>query len=165
VHGVGSPPATVRRGEAPLPQRSSYDDLRRDGDGFFYDSAARLLYSHTPASTDSPCVVVAEDLTLAASVRPTDTLPGDVLLAQNYPNPFNGETKIGYGVSGIGNGPWVTVRVYDVLGRTVATLVDGKREPGLHSVSFDASGRASGVYLCRLQTGTFVQTRKMILLR
>jgi len=55
--------------------------------------------------------------------------------------------------------------VFDTAGREVATLVDGRREAGSHTVTFDGSGLASGVYLVRLQAGDFVQTRKVVLLK
>jgi uncharacterized delta-60 repeat protein len=88
--------------------------------------------------------------------------PNDFVLFQNYPNPFNPTTKIQYQVSSISQ---VTLRVYDVLGNEVATLVNEEKERGFYSVSFDATDLASGMYLYRLQAGSFVHTKKMILLR
>ena len=107
-------------------------------------------------------------------------------LRQNYPNPFNGETRIGYGVSpaparpsgsnvagwrttgsggGLGSGGWVTLKVYDVLGRVAATLIDAQMPPGSRSVSWDATGFPSGIYYYRLTAGPFTQTRPMLLLK
>jgi hypothetical protein len=90
-------------------------------------------------------------------------------LSQNYPNPFNPTTTVGYTV-GVVSGQqtavsWVRLAVYDLLGREVAVLVNEKREPGCYTVTWDASGMASGVYLCRLQAGSFMQTRQLLLLR
>jgi hypothetical protein len=102
-------------------------------------------------------------------------LPEGVELAQNYPNPFNGETTIryrtkdsGYGVrrtGDAGRGQDVLLDVYDVLGRRVATLVDGPVAPGIHTVRIDASGLPSGVYIYRLTSGNLTVTRSMIVLR
>lgn len=83
-------------------------------------------------------------------------------LLQNYPNPFNPTTAISYQLSTIGR---VTLRVYDVLGRRVATLVDGKQEPGNYSVTFNGSGLASGVYFYRLTAGIYTSTNKFVLMK
>jgi hypothetical protein len=83
-------------------------------------------------------------------------------LAQNYPNPFNPSTKIEFSLPAREH---VTLNVYDVLGRLVATLVDSVLPPGNHEAEFDARGLASGVYVCRLSAGTFNGTRSMVLLR
>jgi hypothetical protein len=88
--------------------------------------------------------------------------PVGFALYQNYPNPFNPSTGIRYRVSGSGI---VTLKVYDVLGREVATLVNERKTPGSYSVRFDASGLASGVYFYRLQAGSFAETKKLLLLR
>jgi hypothetical protein len=89
-------------------------------------------------------------------------VPTSFELMQNYPNPFNPSTEIGFRVSDFGI---VTVRVFDLLGREVATLVNEQKEPGTHSVKWDASGMASGTYVYRLQAGSFVQSKKMILMK
>jgi hypothetical protein len=83
-------------------------------------------------------------------------------LSQNYPNPFNPSTRIQYQVL---SSAQVLLQVYDALGNQVATLVNEIKEAGNHSVNFDASGISSGIYLYRLQSGNFVETRKMIFLR
>ena len=89
-------------------------------------------------------------------------LPERYVLSQNYPNPFNPTTVIRYQLP-VDNS--VKLVVYDVLGREVAVLVNEHKPAGSYSVQFNASGVASGVYLYRLTTGSFVQTRKMILVR
>ena len=89
-------------------------------------------------------------------------LADDWCLEQNYPNPFNPSTTIRFDVAH----PELTVlKVYDLLGREVAVLVNERKSPGSHSVRFDASGLASGVYLYTLRAGSFIQTRKLLLLR
>ncbi len=88
--------------------------------------------------------------------------PDSYNLAQNYPNPFNPSTKISW-QSPVGIHQ--TIKVYDVLGNEVATLVDEYREAGRYEVEFDGSNLASGMYLYRLQAGSFIETRKMILIK
>ena len=84
----------------------------------------------------------------------------------NYPNPFNSQTIIKYNVGNIGPIPVdISVVIYDVLGREVATVVNKKLSAGRYNIQWDASGMASGVYYYRLKTGDFVQTKKMVLLK
>lgn len=88
--------------------------------------------------------------------------PKEFALFQNYPNPFNPSTKIRFQVMDFG---LVTLKVFDVLGREVATLVNERLEPGRHERVFDASGLTSGVYFYRLQAGTSLQVRRSILMK
>jgi glucuronoarabinoxylan endo-1,4-beta-xylanase len=80
----------------------------------------------------------------------------------NYPNPFNASTVISYKLPGNSQ---VTLKLFDVLGREVATLVDEAQSGGDHLVRWDASRFSSGVYLYRLTANDLVQTRKMVLLK
>ena len=89
-------------------------------------------------------------------------LPTAFELFQNYPNPFNPATTIRYSVT---HGQQVRLAVYDLLGREVVTLVDKRQGAGEYAVSFDAGGLASGVYFIRLQAGSEVLLRKMLLVR
>ncbi|GJQ63362.1 MAG: hypothetical protein SCALA702_24150 [Melioribacteraceae bacterium] len=81
-------------------------------------------------------------------------------LNQNYPNPFNPSTMINFSIKEAG---FTKLAVYDILGREIALLIDGHLEAGSHSVSFDASNFTSGVYLYRISSGDFNETKKMIL--
>ncbi len=92
----------------------------------------------------------------------TNTRPTGFELKQNFPNPFNPMTVISYQIPVSGD---VSLKVYDMLGREVATLVDSRQSAGTYQVEFDASRLASGVYLYRLITGEFVQTRQMVLVK
>jgi hypothetical protein len=96
---------------------------------------------------------------------PVRTMPTEVSLAQNYPNPFNPSTKIKFSIPvGTGHAPSV-LKVFDVLGREVATLVNGNLNAGSYEATFDAHGMASGVYFYRLSAANFVTTRRMLLTR
>lgn len=87
-------------------------------------------------------------------------------LKQNYPNPFNPETVINYSVGAIHESSiHVSLKVYDLLGKEVQTLVDKNESAGEYSVIFDASNLPSGVYFYRIESGRFKETRKMILIR
>ena len=98
---------------------------------------------------------------VSVSGRPTG-LPGTFELEQNYPNPFNPSTKIDFTIPT--SGP-VQLKVYNVLGEEVATLVNETLALGKHSVTFNASKLASGVYLYKITAGSFVSTMKMVLLK
>ena len=89
-------------------------------------------------------------------------LPTEFALHQNYPNPFNPTTTIRYDVKQTG---FVSVKIFDILGREVATLVSGTVPAGFHTATWDASSLPSGLYLCRMEAPGFEHTRKMVLLK
>lgn len=91
-----------------------------------------------------------------------DAMPEGFYLSQNYPNPFNPATTVEYDVPHTSR---VSIVVYDVLGREVACLLDAVKEPGRHRLSFNGEGLASGVYLLRMVAGSYVGSRKILLLR
>lgn len=98
--------------------------------------------------------------------------PTKFSLSQNYPNPFNPTTTIKYSIPstqtpllrGVG-GVLTTLKIYDILGREVATLVSNEQKPGNYEVQFDGKGLTSGIYFYKLQSGSFVESRKMILIK
>ena len=110
--------------------------------------------------------VVSLDISSALPKSGSTELAGDspeeFSLEQNYPNPFNPSTSIQYRVSSISN---VSLKVYDVLGNEVAILVNEEKPAGSYEVKFDAAGLSSGIYFYKLQTGSLVETKKMILLK
>jgi hypothetical protein len=94
--------------------------------------------------------------------RPEVALPTVTELLQNYPNPFNDETNIAYTLAEAGN---VTLKVYDICGRLVVTLLEGYEDTGPHLVTWDATDVSSGVYFYKLTCGDYSATKKMNLLR
>ncbi len=88
--------------------------------------------------------------------------PSEFALYQNYPNPFNPTTVISYRLS---VNSLTTLKVYDLLGKEVATLVNEKQNSGMHSVTFAGTKLSTGVYFYRLQSGSFVETKKLLLLK
>ncbi|MCK9211828.1 MAG: T9SS type A sorting domain-containing protein [Ignavibacteriaceae bacterium] len=90
------------------------------------------------------------------------TVPTKFSLSRNYPNPFNPSTTISWQLAA---SSFVTLKVYDVLGKEVATLVNNELQAGTYSVNFDASNLSSGTYFYELRAGNFIQTKKMLLLK
>jgi hypothetical protein len=99
----------------------------------------------------------------ATSIKDKNIIPAKFSLEQNYPNPFNPSTKIQYNLP---ENSFVSLKVYNIIGKEVASLVNNVITAGTHEVLFDASGLNSGVYFYTLKTGNnFVQTKKMILMK
>lgn len=97
-------------------------------------------------------------------------IPASFQLYQNYPNPFNPSTIIQYSVPDVADAYYasttnVTLKVYDVLGNEVTTLVNENKSPGSYSITFDAGGLTSGIYFYTLRAGAFSETKKMILMK
>jgi hypothetical protein len=88
--------------------------------------------------------------------------PSDYQLSQNYPNPFNPETKISFSIPATG---LVSLKVFDILGKEVASLINEVKTAGAHEVTFNASSLSSGTYFYRIETGNFVKTKKMMVLK
>jgi hypothetical protein len=88
--------------------------------------------------------------------------PSEYSLEQNYPNPFNPVTTISYSIKENG---LVTMKIFDILGTEVKTLISEEQQSGNYKVEYDASSIASGIYFYTLQAGEFVSTKKMILLK
>ncbi|MHB9041373.1 MAG: T9SS type A sorting domain-containing protein, partial [Melioribacteraceae bacterium] len=96
------------------------------------------------------------------TVENDQIVPTEFALDQNYPNPFNPSTTISYKLSSNGN---VSLKIYDVLGNQVATLITGYQNAGSYKINFDASALASGIYFYKLQTSNLIQVKKMMLLK
>jgi beta-galactosidase len=127
--------------------------------------AARLREVYRPFKASSEMAVVE-------GVAQTAGVPPAFRLEQNYPNPFNPKTGVRFSVpaqwgrdgqvSGVSD---VNITVFDVLGRVVKVLVNERKAAGVYEVSFDGSGLASGVYICRLTAGPWMQSQKMVLVK
>ena len=130
---------------------ASIEDFQLDGSGGKY-----LIYS-VPALS----YFIGSDITLGVLEGPTREIDARPAI-DVFPNPFNLSTTIRYGLPTRSH---VTLTVFNTLGQLVAMLVQGEQEAGFHEVQFDASGLASGVYLYRLTAGSYVETRKLILVR
>jgi hypothetical protein len=102
---------------------------------------------------------VYETTIVTGVIDVVNNAPSQFRLMQNYPNPFNPSTNIRVEVADLAR---VTLKVYDVLGQLVATLFDGEKERGTYTLTWDAGGASSGIYYCRMSTGSFTQTVKMI---
>jgi hypothetical protein len=96
------------------------------------------------------------------AIRESIAEPLGFRLEQNYPNPFNPKTAVRFEVPGVFE---VNLVVYDVLGREVAILVDERKAAGRYEVQFDGSALSSGIYICRMTAGSYVQARRIILIK
>jgi len=110
-------------------------------------------------------LVIKQNPNISTSVsesNASEAVPDRFELLQNYPNPFNPITTIEFRLSEASN---VTVSIFTITGQQLTTLVSGKYDAGTHSVQWDASGVASGLYFYRVETNNMAQIKKMILLR
>ncbi len=132
------------------------EDMAIDKKGSVY-----LTGRSTGASYDIATVKFSEIIT---NISSNNIPPPEYKLEQNYPNPFNPTTKFIYELP---NTNYVTLKVYDVLGNEVATLVNEKQNSGSYEVNFDAGeyGLSSGMYFYTLLSGNFSMTKKMILIK
>jgi hypothetical protein len=94
--------------------------------------------------------------------RPAETIPYEFSLSQNYPNPFNPVTTIKFDIP---INSIVRLKLYNILGEEVITLVNEEKSTGSYKIEFDATALPSGIYFYRLQAGSYIETKKMVLLR
>ena len=163
AHGISRKPTAVTINDQHALERSSFGELRQNGNGFYYEASSQRLYVHVPTIPDSSYNIVARNIRTTTSVGNVNG-PLEFRLEQNYPNPFNPVTTMSFVLS---HSSFVTLKVYDVLGREAATLVSEVKQPGSYAVKWDASsaGLPSGVYFYRLTAGSFVETKKLILMK
>lgn len=136
---------------------TTFTDIAPPSEGnywYFVTAASRNNVESVPtASVDAGMVVSNE--------KPLE-VPEQVSLAQNYPNPFNPTTKITFE---LGQNGFTSLKVYDMLGREVATLANQRMVAGTHTVNFDASNFSSGIYIYQLKVGEFSLTKRMTLIK
>jgi len=127
------------------------------------DKLGNIGYGIRPDGTVGPDTVTVDFTTDIED----DLIPKEYKLYQNYPNPFNPSTTIKYAIPNVetGHAPSVQLKVYDVLGKEVATLVNKEQNTGYYEVEFDANNFSSGIYYYQLRAGNLIQTKKMVLLR
>ena len=125
--------------------------------------------AHIAARTQRATIVMDSVITETAAFEPATGIadlklgiPSTFTLDGNYPNPFNPTTTIRFGVPQRSS---VRITVYSLLGEIVSQLIDGEVSAGYHEVRFDGSHLSSGVYLCRIQAGSFVQTKSLVMVK
>ena len=139
--------------------------IQKDNDGgFVYIAGRPYRYDNTSSFQNYDYIIDNWLNFIPVSVEDESEsgLVKSYQLNQNYPNPFNPSTIISYSIPNPG---FVTLKVYDMLGREVQTLVNKFQSAKTYSISFDASDLSSGVYLYKLQAGDFLESRKMILIK
>ncbi|BDQ04458.1 MAG: hypothetical protein KatS3mg036_0839 [Ignavibacterium sp.] len=137
---------------------------------FSPDTSQKIFISNAGTPGTSTTYVVADAIRIISYDPATpveeefNTIPSEFILYQNYPNPFNPSTKISW-QSPVGS--WQTLKVYDILGNEVATLVNEYKNPGFYQIEFDAStfNLKTGIYFYQLRSGSFVETKKLILIK
>lgn len=135
-----------------------------DGHRFTINFSARTVIDTLISRSGCSAICATRQFTLpTTSVNEADhNIPSQVTLEQNFPNPFNPNTTIRFSLP---HSEFVTLRILNVLGKQIATLVSENLPAGTHQAVWDAQGMASGVYFYRLQAGPFSQTRKVLLLK
>ncbi len=103
-----------------------------------------------------------DTLNVIGIVNINSNIPDNFSLKQNYPNPFNPQTKIRFDIR---KASFTELKIYDMLGREIKTLVNENLKPGEYEVSFNAASLPSGVYFYRISTESFTETKKMMLIK
>jgi hypothetical protein len=140
-------------------QEQAYD-VKQTADGGYV--LAGYSYSYHVAQADFWVVKTDGNGLVPIQHHKDQPIIQDYMLTQNYPNPFNPTTVFSWQLP---ISSQVELSIYNVTGEKITTLINKKQQAGFHSISWDASGMASGVYLYRLQAGDYVETRKMIVLK
>jgi len=145
--------------------------ISRVNAGLFDDDGNLVIvgnsFSRSDGAIPNVCYLSKYKIDKVTGIEQTDfSIPSDFVLSQNYPNPFNPSTRIRFSVA---KPSFVTLKVYDLLGREVTTLVNGEKSVGSYEVTFNTSELtsklSSGIYIYRLTADKFTQTKKMILMK
>jgi hypothetical protein len=121
-----------------------------------------IVHVFWPDNRNGPVQIYSSKMMITDIKNVSGLLPDTYELSQNYPNPFNPNTSIEFAIP---NSGIVKLVVFDVLSREISTLVNGHLDAGTYMVKFDASGLASGTYFYRIESGSFVAVKKMVLLK
>jgi hypothetical protein len=124
----------------------------------------RTAKTFTALSNNNGLYIFSEDPPFIGIKNISSEVPEEFSLSQNYPNPFNPVTKIKFAIPGSGVHE-VSLKIFDILGRESAVLVNEQLRPGTYEVDWDASGFSSGIYFYALTKGGFSQTKKMVLVK
>jgi hypothetical protein len=141
--------------------------LITNGTSFFVPNGAEICADFITVEfggsfvTEDPSGICAGG-TVTGDIEEVETIPTEFALFQNYPNPFNPSTLIKYEVP---EKSFVSIRVYDLLGEELATLVNEEKSAGSYDVNFDAGQLASGFYIYTIKAGNFTSTKKMMLMK
>ena len=138
------------------------DGLVCDEDGVDYVNLAEIIASKESATTSSSSESTSSRGDGESQADATSAIPTEYALAASYPNPFQRSTTLGFDLP---EATHVTLRVYDLLGREVARVVDRTIDEGSHEIEWDASGLASGTYIVHLRAGTFIKTQQITLMK
>lgn len=138
--------------------------INKENEGTFIYIAGRPYRFNTTSSFENYNYIIDNWMTSMPTGIENESkiVPDQFALLQNYPNPFNPTTSITYNLPQRSN---VTLKVYDILGNEISTLVNEQKEAGLYNVQFDAGKLSSGVYIYTIQANSFVESRKMILMK
>ncbi len=163
-HCIGSIPESVFLNSSKLPIKNSYAELRSSEFGFYFDGNKKILFTQTKADADSAYQITLNNVALITST-PENINPRvrEYQLSQNFPNPFNSSTSINYYI----NKPAVvSIKLFDLLGREMATLHDAQDLAGSHSVTFNGNNLSSGVYFYSLNVDGIPRiVRKMVIMK
>jgi len=121
-----------------------------------------LTYFHRCAKMVIGTLAILAELSPSSAINDEKNIVHHYLLSQNYPNPFNPSTKITYSLPQLSN---VIIKVFNLVGNEIETLINEEKSSGTHYVIWDAEDLPSGVYFYKLQAGSYVETKKMLLLR
>jgi hypothetical protein len=126
------------------------------------DSSLFIGGDPSDSLTKSNIVVMKLDQKFGTGVNDDYQFLNSYELSQNYPNPFNPSTNIQYAIS---SRQLISLKVYDILGNEIATLVNEEKSAGQYEVEFDGTGLPSGIYFYQIKADSFIETKKMILLK
>jgi len=160
-------PAGTPAGTFEFKYAMGYPGVETQNSGSSYlDNEMGFGVNHSLMLQDGPTIEILHKFGIQAPVTSVETenslTPNTFLLSQNYPNPFNPSTTIKYSVP---SAQFVTLKVYNLLGQEVATLLNEEQNAGNYIAKFDASSLSSGIYFYTLKAGNFTDTKKMILMK